>query len=74
MPAMSAYTITPEDVRDIAATSGFDHAELCIEQMESQDGVEAARACREELDRLAVADAAADLAAIWEDADHEATK
>jgi hypothetical protein len=52
---MSAYTITVSKLIEIAATTGFDHAEFCIQQMESQDGSEATQALWVELARLRAA-------------------
>lgn len=37
-------TLTAADVREIAATSGFEHAEFCVEQAESQGDASEARA------------------------------
>lgn len=52
---MSKYTITVSDLVEIAATTGLDHAEFCIQQMESQDGSEATQALWVKLARLRAA-------------------
>jgi len=56
---MSQYTITVSDLAEIAATTGLDHAEFCIQQMESQDGSEVTQALWVELARLRAAKAEA---------------
>lgn len=57
---MSAYTISIKDLREIFAESGASHAELCIGQMETQDGSEATAELWAELTRLIAADNADD--------------
>lgn len=44
--------MTAADVREIAAQSGFTHAEFCVEQDESQLGREALADARAELRKL----------------------
>lgn len=46
------YSLTVSDVREIAAQSGLDHAEFCLEQSEGQLGREALAEARAEFDRL----------------------
>ena len=52
MKQMSPYTLTITDLREIFAASGADHAEFCVEQMETQDGSAAAAPLKAELARL----------------------
>lgn len=49
---MTTYNLTAADIREIAETSGLAHAEMVLENAESQIGRDALTEARDELRRI----------------------